>query len=245
VNTVGNDISYPQCGLSYPSGQSFGIVGVNGGKSTTTNPCLSNELTWANASNGIQPKIQLYVNTGNPGGLNTASWPHSNTDPSGTQTTNPYGTCDGSDSLACAWQYGWNRANEDTITRFLPAAENANISTSPTSYTWWLDVETVNTWESGSDSAYQSNAADLEGMVAYFKSKGVTLGIYSTSYQWGQIINNLNPGSSLNGLASWLPGAQNLAEAKNNCSKQALTTGGKVILTQYTSGNFDYDYSCN
>ena len=31
----GNDISFPQCGKTYPSGQAFGIVGVNGGKAST------------------------------------------------------------------------------------------------------------------------------------------------------------------------------------------------------------------
>jgi hypothetical protein len=204
-------------------------------------------LSWAAAANGPtnQAKIQLYVNTGNPGGLNTASWPHNNTDPAGNQTNNPYGTCDGSDSLACSWQYGWNRAVDDVIIRFIPAAQSAGISENPTNYPWWLDVETVNSWESGSDSAYQKNTADLEAMVSYFKSKGITIGIYSTSYQWGQIVSNqVSSGSSLNGLLSWLPGAIDLNGAKSNCNASALTSGGTISLTQYTSGSFDYDYSC-
>jgi hypothetical protein len=244
---IGNDISYPQCGKSYPSGQNFAIVGVNGGRSNTSNPCLSSELTWAAATTlvGNQPKIQLYVNTGNPGGLNTSSWPQNNNDPSGTTTSNPYGSCDGSNSIACAWQYGWNRANEDVITRFQPAAQSAGVSTDQTSYTWWLDVETVNSWRDGSDEAYQSNAADLEGMVAYFKSRGVTnIGLYSTTYQWGQIVKDkVSSTSSLNGLPTWLPGALSLAGAKLTCSDSSLT-GGKVVMTQYTTNNFDYDYSC-
>ena len=34
--TVGNDISYPQCGMRLPAGHAFGVVGVNGGRSFST-----------------------------------------------------------------------------------------------------------------------------------------------------------------------------------------------------------------
>lgn len=245
-NTLGNDISWPQCGRKLPSGQAFGIVGVNGGLANTTNNCLSTQLLWANKSSGItsQPKTQLYVNTANPGGLSTPSWPFSNVDPLGNPTPNPYGACDGSDSLACAWQYGWNRAVEDVYFRFKPAAQAANLSNNPTSYRWWLDVETENTWKTSS-FGQQSNAADLEGMVAYFKNNiGAQVGLYSTSYQWRQIIGSVSPTSNLNGLDSWLPGAKSQTAAKNNCSLPALTAGGKVTLTQFVSRTHDYDYSC-
>lgn len=243
---LGNDISYPQCGKAYPTGQDFGIVGINNGIATTTNPCLSSQLRWANGSagTGVQAKVQLYVNTGNPGGLNTASWPKNNTDPAGNVAPNAYGTCDGSDSIACAWQYGWNRAVDDVQNKFIPTAQSAGISTDPTSYPWWLDVETANSWKDGPDSAYQSNAADLEGMVNYFQSKGIKIGIYSTNYQWGVIVKSVAAKSNLNGLNNWRPGAQDLTGAQSYCSLPPLTNNGKVIMTQYTSGSFDYNYSC-
>ncbi len=239
---VGNDISYPQCGSTYPTNQAFGIVGVNNGLANTTNPCLSSELSWASKSLGgtNQPPQQLYVNTANPGGLGTSSWPTSNVDPSGQIAPNPYGTCDGSNSIACSWQYGWNRAVEDVQSRFIPAAQTAGISANPSSYPWWLDVETVNSWESN----LQFNSADLEGMVAYLHSQGASVGIYSTSAQWNQIAGTPSNGSNLNGLNNWLPGAHRLATAKSNCSLPPLTSGGKVTVTQYTSSSFDYDYSC-
>ena len=244
-STLGNDISYPQCGKLYPKNPQFGVVGINGGIATTTNPCLSSELSWANNSLGgvSQAKIQVYVNTADPGGLNTASWPSNNTDPSGYVTTNPYGTCDGSNSLACSWQYGWNRIVDDVQSRLVPAAQAAKLSTSPSSYPWWLDVETANTWESGSTLALQENAADLEGMVASLQFKGATVGLYSTSSQWNQIVGSLSSTSSLNGLNSWLPGATSSSGAKANCSLPSLTSGGKVTITQYTT-TYDYDYSC-
>ena len=244
---LGNDVSYPQCKKTLPTTQAFGIVGINDGLATTTNPCLSTQLAWANDSKGGTPqaKAGVYVNTANPGGLGTASWPTSNTDPAGNTTNNPNGTCDGSDSLACAWQYGWNRAVEDVQSRFTPATQSAGLSTNAAAYPWWLDVETSNTWKSGSAFAQASNVADLQGMTAYLRTLNATVGLYSTAAQWSQIVGSQVSGSSnLNGLNNWRPGGANLNTAKQACAAAPLTTGGKVTLTQYIANNLDYDYSC-
>lgn len=248
TSPVGLDISWPQCGVKVPTSQAFGIVGVNGGLATTTNACLKDQLVWASKSVGgtKQDKIQLYVNTANPGGLGTASWPTTNIDSIGNTSSNLYGACDGSDSLACAWQYGWNRAVEDAVLRFTPAATQAGVSSLASNYIWWLDVETSNTWKTaGNTFNNQSNTAVLEGMTSYFKSVGGRVGLYSTSYQWNQIVgSSVNVSSNLNGLSSWLAGASNLSSAKQTCSASPLTTGSLVVLTQYVSKSLDYDYSC-
>jgi hypothetical protein len=68
--------------------------------------------------------------------------------------------------------------------------------------------------------------------------------LYSTSYQWKQIVGTNNPGGNLNGLNSWLPGARNQKSAVSNCSLSPLTLGGVVSVTQFVSSGFDYDYSC-
>ncbi len=246
ITKIGSDVSFPQCQKTFPTEQGFGIVGINGGIASNTNPCLGTELLWANVSLGTmnQSKIQLYVNTGNPGNINPPSWPKNNTDPMGNVAPNPNGICDGSDSLACAWQYGWNRAVDDVQSKFIPAAQAVGVSTNPSDYPWWLDVETTNSWESGSDETFQKNRADLEAMVTYFQSKGIKVGLYATNYQWGIIVNTVPGGSNLNGLQNWRPGAQDFAGAQSNCSLSPLTEGGSVILTQYFSAIFDYDYSC-
>jgi hypothetical protein len=245
---LGIDVSWPQCGKKLPTNQAFGIVGVNGGLATTTNPCLKDQLIWANKSLGgtIQERLQLYVNTANPGGLNTQSWPNSNVDSSGVLAPNPYGTCDNSDSLACAWQYGWNRSLEDVKDRLLPAATLAGINTSPSSYIWWLDVETENTWKlSGSLFDHDSNVAVLEGMTSYFSSVNARVGLYSTGAQWTQIVgNSVSMSSNLIGLNNWRPGGASLSTAKQACTAAPLTTGGKVVLTQFISKNLDYNHSC-
>lgn len=245
---LGIDVSWPQCGKRLPTGQAFSIVGVNGGLATTTNPCLKDQLIWGDKSVGgtLQEKLQLYVNTANPGGLKTESWPKNNTDTAGNLTTNPYGLCDGNDTLACAWQYGWNRAEEDVRLRFSPAATLAKVSTSPSTYKWWLDVETENTWKlSGSTFDHESNVAVLEGMTAYFTSIKARVALYATGPQWAQITGNaITPNSNLIGLDNWRPGGASLATAKQACSATPLTTNGKVVLTQFVSKGLDYNYSC-
>ena len=239
-STVGNDISYPQCGQTLPSGQAFGIVGVTGGKATTANPCLASQLKWAAASTGTvaaQPKTQLYVNTANPGEVidQVSTWPASG--------DTPYGPCDGTNSRACSWQYGYNRAAEQEK-MFQDAAAIAGVSAETGAYTWWLDVETMNTWQSGSDAALERNRAALEGMTDYFASKGAAVGIYSTNYQWGVIAGAIPADSHLYALNSWMAGARTQRAAKANCQNVPLNPGGQVVLSQYVSAGLDYDISC-
>lgn len=246
---VGYDISYPQCGKTLPTDQYFGIAGVNGGTAASTNPCLADQLAWANRSRtgSTQPKIQLYVNTANPGEVisQITTWPTSNTDKTGYTTTNTYGICTGANDKACSWQYGWNRAVEANIDRFVPAAQTAGINQSASAYTWWLDVETMNTWQSGSTEALARNTATLEGMTNYFKSKTAAVGLYSTAQQWSQITGStVSATSNLNGLANWRPSGASLSNAISNCTVPPLTPGGYIALTQYVQQNLDKNHSC-
>lgn len=246
---AGNDISYPQCGSTLPTKHAFGIVGVNGGTAAKTNPCLAEQLVWAHSALGgtSQPKAQLYVNTANPGEVidQITTWPASNTDKTGYTTSNPYGVCTGANDMACSWQYGWNRAVEATIDRFEPAATAAGVDSTVANYVWWLDVETSNTWQAGSAEALARNTATLEGMTSHYKSKGAKVGVYSTNYQWGQIVGeSVTPASNLYGLDNWQAGAKTLRGAKQNCSNPPFTPTAKVTITQYVSNNLDYNYSC-
>jgi hypothetical protein len=267
TTATGNDISWPQCGGSYPQGQAFGIVGVNGGLANNQNPCFAGELSWAWTSTGesapgVVPKAALSVNTSDPGQVvpAVADWPISNVDPNKasedqTAGTNadPYGSCTGSNSTACAWQYGWDRAIQDML--WLIATSPSGGSNLPSAYTWWLDVETVNTWETGS-SGPANNLADLQGMVAAFSnttevsSAGIhvggasSVGLYSTSAQWNQITGS--PGAAglgkLAGLPDWIPGARTLSAAQSNCSLKGFT--GVVTITQWFARPYDADYAC-
>ena len=241
ATTVGYDVSYPQCGSSLPKDRAFAVVGVNGGLSTRANPCLSTQLAWAWKSTGTvsaQPKAQLYLNTANPGEIRNqvSTWP--------TTGTTPYGDCDGSNSEACSYQYGWERAQNSVATFFLPAARSAGVETSPAAYTWWLDVETTNTWQSGSAAALARNRATLEGMTTYLTSQGGRVGLYSTNYQWNQIAGTVPSDSVLAGQPSWLAGATTLNGARSNCARTALVPGGRVTLSQYVQGGWDRNTAC-
>lgn len=248
---IGYDISWPQCGKKLPRDHAFGVVGVNGGTAATTNPCLAEQLVWASQASGgaSQDKIQLYVNTANPGEVieeyNVTTWPESNTDGTGFITDNPHGQCSGANDLACSWQYGWNRAQEADTDRFVPAALDAQIIPFASDYVWWLDVETENSWQSETEGALERNVATLEGMAEYFNSQGAIVGLYSTAYQWGVITGNLiTSDSNLIGLANWRPSGSSLNNAKANCTVEPLTAAGYISLTQFVRKNLDHNYSC-
>ena len=231
----GNDVSYPQCRKALPAQHAFGVVGVNDGRADATNPCLARELAWARQSSGgtRQPKVSFYVNTGDPGNLRVTDWPANNRDPiSGVVVKDPYGACSGRrDDRACAWQFGRNMAELDVRARGIYK---------PGRYRWWLDVETISSWESST----KNNRADLEGMVAYFHHIGVAVGVYSTASQLRKIVKTIPSTSPLYRLADWIPGARTLAQAKANCRLAPLTGRGIVTVTQLTASKTDHDVSC-
>ena len=241
---IGYDVSWPQCATTLPTGQAFAMVGVNNGLANNTNPCLPTQLAWAHTSSGTtsQPRAALYVNTANPG-LIGSWWPESNLYPESSLTPvpNPYGACTGEQDAACAYIYGYAKAHDDA---------NIRGVVDPASYFWWLDVEIENSWE-GSTVA---NRADLEGMTYYFTEvlRAAGVGIYSTTYQWAQIVRSVGPVTSptippaasiLNGLPSWIAGATDLVGAQANCSAASLT-GGPVTVTQYLLEGLDHNHAC-
>ena len=190
-------------------------------------------------------------------------------------SSDPYGSCTtttvtlssgtttkaGANSPACAWQYGWNMATQDV--GWLAAAADAinalspstSAPPSPSAYPWWLDVETANTWQSGS-TGIEMNVADLQGMVSALQNAGVTttapyyvVGAYSTSYQWGQIVGNTDSSSlygysnNLYQIPDWIPGARSSSGAQSNCSLPSFT-GGTVTVTQWFAHPVDGDVAC-
>jgi len=268
-STTGYDLSYPQCGSSFPSSSAFGIVGVNGGLANDLNPCLGSsspytqsELYWAatvSAGGTTQPKVSLYVNTADPGniynGTPIADWPTTGTTPYGSCTATTVTTGSGTftvgeNSQSCAWQYGYDMSAQDAVwlTDAATLIDNqsppTSVSAAPGSYPWWLDVETTNSWQSGT-GGQAMNVADLQGMIAALQAAGVAVvGAYSTSSQWNQITGGTTSASgSLWQIPNWIPGARTLSGAKSNCSQTSFTGAASIALTQWVA-HPDGDYAC-
>jgi hypothetical protein len=118
------------------------------------------------------------------------------------------------------------------------------VDSQPARYTWWLDVETTNTWQQGSIGALARNRATLEGMTAYLVSRDAEVGLYSTRQQWQQIAGTVPADSNLAGRDSWLAGATTLAGAAAACRSAPLVPRSRVTLSQYVVDELDRNYSC-
>jgi hypothetical protein len=227
-SVTGNDISYPQCPTgAEPSPPAFGIVGVNGGKPFTPNPCLPREFVWALTSTSPnQPRIGLYMNTANPGPGVTPNWPAA-----GTPTPR---ACDGSWSNDCAYDYGWMSAH-DAFGRAVGVTGVAAAA----QYPWWLDIETANSWS----MQLETNAAAVQGAIDFLHSvNAASVGIYSTSADWEAIIGQPSAAGQFAGLPNWRPGATGLQDAQGWCSR--TVSGGRVKYVQFQAGAFDTDFAC-
>lgn len=243
---TGYDISYPQCGRAYPSGQAFGVVGVNGGLANNADPCLADELAWARSSPGLttrsQPPASLYLNTADPGN-GVGDWPTPANGSAGGAT--PYGSCDGSWSQACAYVYGQQRA---AYSYGLVASSGAAVN--PATAPWWLDVETINSWASAASNANWAavNVAAVQGFVAGLRGAGATaaIGFYSTASEWQAITGQTaqtSPSYFSTSEPDWVAGAATSKQAQANCT--ASFSGGRVALAQFPSNGFDADLACS
>ena len=231
--TIGYDISYPQCGGPFPRDPAFGIVGVNRGLVFSANPCLGagsgpSQLAWAGLHAG------LYANTGNPGPQLSSHWPVGQTSPRSCTAAQP-------DTADCAYDYGWNAAADSyaTAVRAYVALgwADAGATRTPVANSWWLDVETANSWRADTSL----NVAALQGAADYLQSVGATsVGFYSTPTMWSQITGNT---TAFSGYRTWVAGASSLQAAKSRCAGSGFTGGG-VQLSQFPKSGFDADVAC-
>ena len=234
--TTGYDVSYPQCSGSDPSNPLFGIVGVNGGLANNANSCIGRELRWARDAPGQrrprQPRLSLYIDTGNPGGHHVADWPRGGTAPA-------YGACNSLLTNACSYIYGEQRAAHSY--RLVAALDPIGAKTAP----WWLDVELMASWA----GTYQLNIAAVQGFIAGLHNAGATgsVGIYSTSAQWKDITGltaQTTPTVFHGQLPDWVAGTEaTLTQAQQSCTSDDFT-GVEPTLAQYRIDSRDADLRC-
>ncbi|MGT2427209.1 hypothetical protein [Amnibacterium kyonggiense] len=229
---AGYDVSYPQCGRDLPSVGDIAVVGVNAGTGTTTNPCLGTQLAWGDrfTDDGTLLRADVYVNTANPGHLG-AWWPTSDATSGGMPVTNPTGSCAGAEDPACAYVYGYSIGVDDVAARGVSDAAHR---------TWWLDVETMNSWSWDR----RANLAAIEGMAAAIHAAGADVGVYSTPRQWDLIVGDATPSVVLAGAPSWIAGATTRAGALANCAAAPLTPAGRVRMVQWVEHGIDHDVAC-
>jgi hypothetical protein len=223
----GYDISYPQCGAPYPSNPAFAIVGVNGGRPYVAgNPCLTSQLTWGGRENA-----GLYINTANPNPSQSSFWPTGKTEP---RYCDPAATS----SADCSYDYGWYAA-ADSYAKARAAYSSLGITVSPSATSWWLDVETTNSWQTNT----ANNVAMLQGEVDYLRSVGATkLGFYSTTVQWGTITGGSKVFSP---MPVWGAGSSSETAALSLCRSTTTSfTGGPLSIVQYIASGFDVDIRC-
>jgi hypothetical protein len=201
----GFDVSYPQCtGYATITG-AFAIIGINGGRPFTDNTCRGSEYDYAKARN---LPVSFYMNLKAPIGKTATAY-----------TSGPR-QC-GNDRRCQAHNYGWNAANYA-------------YGKAPTQVaTWWLDIETANSWSGQADI----NVATIQGAVDYFlqqPSLGVqAVGIYSTASMWKSITGGYRDAA----WPVWVPGS-------GSASCGTGFTGGPVWLVQTKSGASEGDLAC-
>jgi hypothetical protein len=204
---TGTDVSWPNCQASPAGNNAFGIVGMTGGLNFKPNPCLYLETRWF-----VSP--DLYMNTGYPGleaARQYSAYPR---------------RCRPADEMCLAYNYGFNAA---AYALLYAASQTVHAST------WWLDVETENSW---SDNL-QANRMALQGTIDAIKHGTLfpTIGVYATQLQWEQIT-----GGWKNGLPNWVgTDSANRNDAIAACHGNDFTAGG-TQLTQYVL-KLDHDYA--
>jgi len=163
--TTGNDVSWPNCReVKAVTGQ-FGVVGINGGKVFTGNPCLREEAGWFPNST-----LAVYANTANwglPRGHNYVNFPLH---------------CRADDEMCVSYDFGYS-AGKYAVTY----ASSQGIH----SEQWWLDVETENSWT----SSLSANREALQGIVDAVRRYTVfaSIGFYATRTQWQEIVGDWQP----------------------------------------------------
>lgn len=247
ANSVGSDVSWPQCNskeigavANPPTGQ-FAIVGLTNGRPYSYSNCALGE--WNDAST-LPNSPQLYLNTANPAPSSSFYWPASGAhDPK---------LCRNAHSLSdpgCAYDYGWHSA-EDALTTALGRG-----ITAAKSETWWLDVEADNTW----NGTATANAADLQGSVDYLRGQGVpAVGIYTSAAAWKKVTGGYDKVTAptyakawgaeftaaypLTGSPGWRLGIGTKASATAGCTTVS-PLGTPYWLSQY-AGAIDQDLAC-
>jgi hypothetical protein len=206
---MGQDISWPNCNTLKFKAASFGIIGVNNGLGFTSNPCIGEEAVL------YRQNLSLYLNTGFPGmpyDLKYQSWPFN---------------CAVTDTNCMAYNYGYNAGRY---------AVDYALSRGVVSNSWWLDVETVNSWSADTDYNRESLMGEVEAI--HQSVDPALIGYYTYPTEWVTLT-----GGWQNGYPNWVATDSNYKSVAIKQCNGFSFNGGPTRLTQYV-GNLDFDLAC-
>jgi hypothetical protein len=192
---------------------------------------LGSDISWPQCNGGYPPTPAFGIVGANDGRPDTANpclasedrWARS------TGTVEFYmNTANPGVAAGAAYTYGFNAARD--AYRYATGQVDAGPG-----HTWWLDVETGNSWSADQGA----NTAVIAGSIAFLQAQRIVVGVYSTRYQWGVITG----GASIPSVPNWVPGAVDAGQAPSFCAPGRSFSGGPVAMTQYTA-QFDDDYLC-
>ena len=231
ASPVGYDVSWPQCNDELPESFAFAIVGVNRGRTFSQNDCLAEQLEWAGRD------TDFYLNTANPGPDISSFWPSGQDEPRSCDTDpNP-----GDDTHDCSYVYGWNAAADayERVREVFIGLDwaDADAKRIPGEATWWLDVETANSWRADR----RLNVSSLQGAVDYLESMKVAeIGFYSTPLLWWRVTRSTD---AFDGYPAWHAGARTEAQARDRCDHDSFT-GGELRMVQWVENGIDSNVVC-
>jgi hypothetical protein len=228
----GADVSSPQ-GTALPTTPgNFGIVGVNSGRPYRTNTFFPQQYDWArdravaSATVPAQPP-SIYMNLAAPVGKSATQ----------ERTSTPL-SCKPGDTACKGYNYGYNAA-----------ADALQTAGSRMAATWWIDVETANSWL-GTDV----NRRTIQGAVDYLRGKQLQVGIYSYPSAWSSVTGGWQATDAAGTpLPAWFagtdktrcPGDPDLANASLGLVAASSFTGGPLWLVQNASGATNGDRACS
>lgn len=210
----GYDASYPQCGAGPPPGADFSVVGVNGGKAFSLNPCFLRQ--W---QSGARPRA-IYLNSGyNPDNRGKVL-----------QACDRLAGAAGLEGDArLAYGLGCSTASDS-----LSALRSAGAAQP---LMWWIDVENSNSWDAEN---LVLNQDSLRGQIEMLASTGKPVGVYSTFKDW-RIITG---GWTFAGIwANWVAG-RNPADACGAPGFSGAPVWLAQERATWGDSGWDSDYAC-
>jgi hypothetical protein len=218
---TGIDISYPSCSRAIPANEPFGIVGVNGGRVYTDNPCAAAE---AHAFKNVS----IYVNTGlYTGGTYFAQ-------------AMKYGGCATRDLSCGAYWYGYLAG--------LEAVRYAKSQKLDGAATWWLDVEAMNDWNASTAlndrSIIGEHQAIADSTPATATKPRAVIGVYARAGEWATITGGgLAPHHWPVWYATGLT-KQTITQLARYCTKSFTASTVQIVQWIGPGTLNDLDYGC-